>query len=112
MATYKVVKWRKKTIMSNPFQALEMIQTTREEDLPFGLWLQDQWDVDSSWKVCDSSYNHHNFLMKMLIEYHGNIGHEVDQNSNCKRTHNKITIIHIKYSINVQVWMLDHAMEK
>jgi len=48
----------------------------------------------------------------MLIEYHDNNDHEVDQNSNYKRTHNKIAIIYRIHPTNVQIWMLDHAMEK
>jgi hypothetical protein len=48
----------------------------------------------------------------MLIKYHGNNDHEVDQNSNYKRTHNKIAIIYDIHLANVQIWMLDHAIEK
>jgi hypothetical protein len=48
MDAYKIVKWRRKTFVPNLLQALEMIQTTWEEDLPSSLWLQDQWDIDSS----------------------------------------------------------------
>ncbi len=48
----------------------------------------------------------------MSIKYHGNNDHEVDQNSNCKKKHNKIAIIYIKHLANVQIWMFDHAMEK
>ncbi len=53
MVAYKVMKSRKKTNVPNPFQTLEMIETTWEEDLPFGLRLQYQWGVDSSLKVYD-----------------------------------------------------------
>jgi hypothetical protein len=38
--------------------------------------------------------------------------HEVDRNSNCKRTHDKIAIIYKIDFANVQIWMFDHAMEK
>jgi hypothetical protein len=48
----------------------------------------------------------------MLIEYHGNNDHEFDHNLNCKRTHDKIAIIYKIHPANVQIWMIDHAMEK
>ncbi len=51
MVAYKVVKSRKKTNVLNPFQTLEMIETTWEEDLPFGLRLQDQRGANSSLKI-------------------------------------------------------------
>ncbi len=59
-----------------------------------------------------SSCNLHNFFMRMLIEYHGNSDHEVDQNSNCKRTQKKVAIVHRIHPASVQIARLDHAMEK
>jgi hypothetical protein len=50
--------------------------------------------------------------MIMLIEYHGNSDHEVDQNSNCKRTQKKVAIVHGIHPASVQIARLNHAMEK
>jgi hypothetical protein len=50
--------------------------------------------------------------MRKLIEYYGNSDHEVDQNSNCKRTQKKVAIVHKIHPASVQIARLDHAMEK
>jgi hypothetical protein len=54
MVAYKVVKSKREIIMPNPLHPLKMIQTYREEDLPYtSLWLKDQRGFDSSRKVYD-----------------------------------------------------------